>query len=40
MLLRRENTKENILTQIVEQVIRPTGLLDPEIEVVPTERPD
>ena len=27
-------------TQVVEQVIRPTGLLDPEIEVRPTQEPD
>ena len=34
-------TKEiNESAQVVEQIIRPTGLIDPEIEVRPTERTD
>lgn len=32
-----QDYEKNLSTQIVEQVIRPTGLLDPKIEVKPTE---
>ena len=33
----RPTTKSSASTQVVEQIIRPTGLLDPEIEVRPTQ---
>jgi excinuclease ABC subunit B len=36
-LLRQENTSEKSLRQMVEQIIRPTGLLDPVLELKPVE---